>query len=130
MPSKTKPGPEALAFIVAALKADKNVSYKEVKERADKKGLSIFPVMYGRAKALLGMVKVSPRGQGRFAMAKKGIIVPKGGLPRPAAKASSSVSGAGGLEGVLAAVKSNEQERLRLRITLERLQAIISEALA
>jgi malate/lactate dehydrogenase len=129
MPSKTKPGPEALAFIVAALKADKNVSYKEVKERADKKGLSIFPVMYGRAKALLGMVKVSPRGQGRFAMAKKGIVIPKAGLGRPA-KSAPAVSGAGGLEGVLAAVKSNEQERLRLRITLERLQAIISEALA
>jgi hypothetical protein len=129
MPSKNKPGPEALAFIVAALKADKNVSYKDVKERADKKGLSIFPVMYGRAKALLGMVKVSPRGQGRFAMAKKGIVVPKRGPGRPP-KAVASVSGATGLEGVLAAVKTNEQERVRLRITLERLQAIISEALA
>src|SRR5262245_47143471 len=123
-----KPGPEALAFIVAALKANKGVSYGDVKERADKKGLRIYPVMYGRAKALLGLVKVSPRGQGRFALAKRGLL-PARRPGRPARGSGPVGSSIDGLQGMLASIRSSEQERQRLRGTLERVRTMVSEAL-
>jgi len=123
-----KPGPEALAFIVAALKANKGVSYGDVKERADKKGLRIYPVMYGRAKALLGLVKVSPRGQGRFALAKRGLL-PARRPGRPARSGSSVGSSIDGLQGMLASIRNSEQERQRLRGTLERVRMMVTEAL-
>jgi hypothetical protein len=171
MVSTNKPGPEALALIVATLTANPESTYADVKDKAEKKGFTIFPVMYGRAKALLGLVKVSPRGEGRFAMAKKApalkaaakaaakvaaaassavkapkaqktqkaakvakapvtapIVTGKRGPGRPP-KVAAAASFAGGLEGVLAVVKQNEQERVRLRGTLERLHSMISDAL-
>ncbi len=172
MVSTNKPGPEALALIVATLTANPESTYADVKDKAEKKGFTIFPVMYGRAKALLGLVKVSPRGEGRFAMAKKApalkaaakaaaaaVKAPKAPKTQKAAKvakapvmasivtgkrgpgrppkvaAATNLAGnlagnfAGGLEGVLAVVKHNEQERVRLRGTLERLHSMISDAL-
>ena len=124
MPAK-KPGPEALAFIVAALKANKDVSYGDVKERADKKGLRIFPVMYGRAKALLGLVKVSPRGQGRFARAKRGLPP----ISSSSGRAKSTGSTLDGLQDMLVTIRNSEQERQRLRSMLERVRTMVSEAL-
>jgi hypothetical protein len=125
-----KPGPEALAFIVAALKANKGVSYADVKERADKKGLRIYPVMYGRAKALLGLVKVSPRGQGRFALAKRGLLpARRPGRPARGSGGGSVGSSIDGLQGMLASIRNSEQERQRLRGTLERVRTMVSEAL-
>jgi hypothetical protein len=123
-----KPGPEALAFIVSALKANKGVSYADVKERADKKGLRIYPVMYGRAKALLGLVKVSPRGQGRFALAKRGLL-PARRPGRPARAGGAAGSSIDGLHGMLASIRNSEQERQRLRGTLERVRMMVTEAL-
>jgi hypothetical protein len=123
-----KPGPEALAFIVAALKANKGVSYADVKERADKKGMRIYPVMYGRAKALLGLVKVSPRGQGRFALAKRGLL-PARRPGRPARGAGPVGSSIDGLQGMLASIRNSEQERQRLRGMLERVRVMVTEAL-
>ncbi len=66
----TKKTSPAMEFVVAALKKNPKVEYAAVKEAASKKGLTVFPIMYGRAKALLGLVKVSPRGTGKAAKAK------------------------------------------------------------
>ncbi len=59
MAAKKKPSP--MDFIVAALKKNKNVAYATVKEKADKQKISLFPVVYGRAKAALGLVPTKPR---------------------------------------------------------------------
>jgi hypothetical protein len=62
--------PAAMDHIVASLKKNKNASYADIKTAADRKGLTIFPVMFGRAKLLLGYVKAAPRGTGRWAQAR------------------------------------------------------------
>ena len=90
MPDKsTSP---ALQFLLDSLKKDKSASYADLKAKADEKKLKIYPVMYGRAKALLGLVKVSQRGTGKFARANaaKAVKTTGGRLGRPADPSSKS----------------------------------------
>src|SRR5262245_56032014 len=59
----------AMDFIVSQLKKNPKVAYADVQARAKSKRLTIYPIMYGRAQALLGLVKMSPRGSGKRAKA-------------------------------------------------------------
>lgn len=61
---KTQAGYE---FFIEALKANKAASYGELREKAESKGFKVFPIMYGRAKAALGLVK---SGAGKAKAAK------------------------------------------------------------
>src|SRR5262245_19458753 len=128
---KTAAGME---LILAALKRNRNVSYAEVKAAADKKRVSVYPIMFGRAKALLGLVKVSPRGQGkakRQKAAKRGPGRPpkagnRGpGRPRKAGRGASS-NGLAGLQELVDSVRQNERENQALRAVLERISTVIA----
>lgn len=66
----TKKSAAGFEFLVAALKAKKDAVYADLKAKADEKGVTVYPVMFGRAKALLGLVKSAKRGQGKVAKAK------------------------------------------------------------
>jgi hypothetical protein len=68
MPEAKSPSP-ALEFLVDALKRNPKAVYADLKAKADEKKLKVFPVMYGRAKLLLGLVKAAKRGTGKFAKA-------------------------------------------------------------
>src|ERR1041384_3459046 len=59
----------AMEFLVASLKKVKAASYADLKAKADQKKLTVFPIMYGRAKSLLGLVKTAKYGTGKFARA-------------------------------------------------------------
>lgn len=135
-----KDGNPALDFIRQQLVKNPKVSYGEVAEAATKKGIKIFPIMYGRAKALEGLVKVSPRGEGKIARAKAGVVdgvaaAPrKRGRPRkyplPVTGAQSNGAGLDGLGGLVEAVKVNAQERERYRNALQQIQSILNGALS
>jgi len=122
----------AMDFIVDSLKSNKNAAYSEIKEAADKKKLKIFPIMFGRAQALLGIVKQAPRGQGKAAKAKAaasaGAGAPKRGPGRPRKVALPAFDGT--LDGIVAAVKSSEQAKAKYRQALERIQGILADVLA
>lgn len=60
-----------MAFLLAALEKDRGASYGDLKAAAEKKDLEVFPIMYGRAQALLGIVKAAKRGEGKAAKATK-----------------------------------------------------------
>lgn len=125
----------AMDFLVESLKSDRNAVYKDVAEAAAKKKLTVYPIMWGRAKALLGYVKVAPRGQGKMAKAKaaakSGAPAAKRGPGRPRKNAAPAASGFGGtLDSIVAAVKGSEQTRAKYRTALERIQAILADALA
>ena len=60
----------AMAFILAALKKDKAIAYGDLQASAAKKKLTIYPIMFGRAKGMLGLVKVAKRGAERAAKTK------------------------------------------------------------
>jgi hypothetical protein len=58
-----------MEFLVSSLKANRKASYADLKAKADEKKLKVFPIMFGRAQALLGIVKSARRGTGRHARA-------------------------------------------------------------
>ena len=130
---KTSPG---FDFIVAALKKNPKAAYKDIAAAAAKKKLKVFPVMFGRAQAMLGIVKQAARGKGKVAKAKAkakaqaGAGVVKRGPGRPRKNATPVAKLDGSLESIVAAVKSSEQAKARYRGALEKIQAILSSALA
>ena len=128
---KANPGFE---FIVAALKKNPKATYKDISAAAAKKKMKLFPVMFGRAQAMLGIVKQAARGKGKAAKAKakaskaKVLATPaKRGPGRPRKNAAPSFDGS--LESIVAAVKSSEQAKARYRGALEKIHSIISDAL-
>lgn len=121
----------AMDFILDALKKNKDVSYAEVLDAAKKRNFKIYPIMYGRAKALLGLVPVAPRGQGRKASvaapsATRGPgrppLVGKRGPGRPRTNATASVDS---LDAVISALKDGDRERDRYRRALEQIRVIL-----
>ena len=128
MAAKKKPT-GAMDFIVAQLKKNKKASYADIKKAADAKKLKVFPIMYGRAQAMLGIVKAKPRGQGKAATRKKAAAA---GLRRgPGRPRKNPIDGidTSSLDGIIAAVKSSEQAKARYRSALEKIQTILAQAL-
>lgn len=135
----TDKGAASLELAREMLRKNKNATYAEVREKAESKGLPIYPIMYGRAKALEGLVKVARRGSGKQAkakaMAKRGPgrppkakvgRPPKRGPGRPRKQANV----ADALGSVVAAIKDNAQATERYRRALERMADLIREALS
>jgi hypothetical protein len=121
----------AMEFIVEQLKKNRKIGYAEIRAAADAKKLKVFPIMFGRAQALLGIVKMSPRGQGKQARAKA-IAVPgmvKRGPGRPRKDAGVSNVDTSSLDGIIAAVRQSELAKARYRAALEKIQGILGAAL-
>ena len=139
--SKSNP---AMEFIVDSLKSDRSAAYKDIAEAAAKKKLKIYPIMFGRAQALLGIVKAAPRGQGKAAKAAKAkaakaaapaaapsLLAPvKRGPGRPRKNPLPAPAFNGTLEGIVAAVKGSEQAKARYHAALSKIQAILADVLA
>ena len=141
--SKSNP---AMEFIVDSLKSNSSAAYKDIAEAAAKKKLKIYPIMFGRAQALLGIVKAAPRGQGKAAKAAKAkaaksaapaaaaapsLLAPvKRGPGRPRKNPLPAPAFDGTLEGIVAAVKGSEQAKARYHAALSKIQAILAEVLA
>jgi hypothetical protein len=121
-----------MEFIVESLKKNRKATYADIAAAAKTRRLSVYPIMFGRAQAMLGIVKMAPRGQGKARKAaavrsKAGAPARRGpGRPR---KVAGSVFDAGSLDGIIAAVKGSEQAKDRYRGALEKIQAVISAAL-
>ena len=81
---KKKSSKAGYDLAVKMLKRNPKVEYSAVKAAADKKRLSIYPIVYGRAKAALGLVKVAKYGQGK---AKRAAAAKKRGKKVPAKRA-------------------------------------------
>lgn len=125
-----------MEFIVESLKSNRDAKYADIQAAAAKKKLKIYPIMFGRAQTLVGIVKAAPRGQGKAARAKAKAAsagsaaapaAPKRGPGRPPKQKSATFDS---LEGIVNAVKSSEQAKNRYRAALERIQAILADALS
>ena len=166
-----------MAFLVDALKKNRKASYRDIKAKADEKKLKLFPIMFGRAQAMLGIVKSAKRGTGKFAKASAAAKAGKAGSRAtgssksdqvrallgtgmsatdiakkvgctvnlvyvikskmgqagkrgPASPRKVSMSGMDDLQGIVAAVKNTERERAQMRAALEKIQAVLADALA
>jgi hypothetical protein len=115
-------------FLIQELRREPGLTYGELRDRATARGFPIAPIMYGRAKAVLGLVPVKPRGKKNAAAAPP--------APRTLKQIESITTtrgtkgeGTGGLEQLVEVVKSLDADRRRLRAVLERVVAMIDEAL-
>lgn len=75
-PAKTNP---AMDFLTSSLRSNPKAAYADLKAKADEKKLTIYPIMFGRAQTLLGIVKAAKRGQGKAAARIKAAAAPKSG---------------------------------------------------
>jgi hypothetical protein len=150
MPQNKTPSSPAMEFLIGQLRNNPSAGYGEVQAAASAAGYTIYPIMYGRAKALLGLVKVAPRGAGKAA-ASKAPAAPEAGFGRsqggraavgraalkPRAtkpgRVPRSASGGGdplqSLEAMIEDMKSVARERDRYQQALAQIADILDEVL-
>jgi hypothetical protein len=125
-------GSAAFDFLVQELRRDPNLVYGDLRQRCEARGWKIAPIMYGRAKAVLGLVPVKPRGHAKKAAAAAAAAVPrtlKQVESVAADRFSKQLEDVRSLEQLIAVVKELDSERRRLRTLLDRIVTMIDEAL-
>jgi len=124
MPEKSSTSP-AMAFILAYLQKHGDVPYAEVREAAESDGHGIYPIMYGRAKTLLGMITDENRRRRR----KKSAAKSSGGPAKLRQGAPAATSTATELSSFLERFREMEEERNRYRAALLSVETLLREAL-
>jgi hypothetical protein len=123
-------GSASFDFVLQEMRRNPDISYADVRDRGELQGFSIAPIVYGRAKAVLGLVPVRPRSGKRKAAAAPA-------APRQLKQVESVAAGAfakkmdevRSLDQLVNVVKELDGERRRLRAVLDRIVAMIDEAL-
>ena len=131
-------GSAAFDFLVQELRREPNLLYAELRQRCEAKGWKIAPIMYGRAKAVLGLVPVKPRGSAKkAAAAATAAAATAAASPRvlkqvesvAADRFSKQLEDVRNLDQLVTIVKDLDNERRRLRQLLDRIVTMIDEAL-
>ena len=71
MVAPSRQGSGAFEFTVRMLRDEPNLEYGDLRLRAEANGFKLPPILYGRAKAYLGLVPVKPRGERAAQQAKR-----------------------------------------------------------
>jgi len=124
-------GSPAFDYLLQQLRAEPHASYAELRGRCANLGYSIAPIMYGRAKAVLGLVPVKPRGK------KNAMPARPAGAPMQlrqvesvaADRFSKQLDEVRNLDQLMEVIKGLDGERKRLRETMERIIDMLDEAL-
>jgi len=118
-------------FLVNELRREPNLAYGVLRDRAAERGYKIAPIMYGRAKAVLGLVPVKPRGSKRAE--KEAAATAPRSLKQvesvAAVRFGKQLESVRSLEQLVGVVKDLDAERRRLRAALERIVDLIEDAL-
>lgn len=126
-------GSAAFDFLVQELRREPHLLYAELRQRCEAKGWKIAPIMYGRAKAVLGLVPVKPRGSAKKAAAAATAAAPPRVLKQvesvAADRFSKQLEDVRNLDQLVTIVKDLDNERRRLRQLLDRIVTMIDEAL-
>lgn len=137
----TKKSP-TLAFTRQYLRRDPNASFAEIRDAAAEQDLKIYPIVFGRAKALEGLVKVAPYGSKKRAREaakaeslRAAAALQSDGLAtreRHAVASSdsdSSLSLSSSIENMIAGMRENHADRERFRSALIKISEILDEVL-
>ncbi len=121
----------AIEFTRAFLRKKPKVEFKEVQAMAKKKGLVLYAIVYGRAKALEGLVKVAPYGsKKKKTQASRGPGRPKGSKNKRVTKPGRNVATAmDSLETVISAMRASNRERERYQKALQKINDILGQVL-
>lgn len=112
---------EGYQFIVARLTRNKKAEYADIREAAEKKGLTVYPIMYGRAKASLGLVPSGRRKSGgRGRAAKRG---------RGPGRSGNVGSATDAVRELVTSLQQQERDNRALRGALEKIRDLIDRTL-
>ncbi len=118
-----------MEFVTDYLKNNRGATFAEVRDAAARRRMKVYPIVYGRAQALLGIVKLSPRGEGKAARAKAARPGRPVGRPRGPGRPPRSSGALGSLDSIISAVKQSQEEQTRYRVVLEKIQDLLQDAL-
>ena len=105
-------------FVRAYLKEHPEASFQEVRSKAEREGYKLYPIVYGRAKSLEGLVPVKSRGP----RSRPGN---KPAAPTPETNRTTLSS----LQDILDSFRKSEEQRKRYRRALDRIRALIAKTL-
>ena len=116
---------EIMTFTVGFLQKDPRAPFKAVRDAAVAAGLTLYPISYGRAQALLGIVKAKPRRSARQRASAEADAdgIKRRTLVQGATHPSTEV------ESFLDTAHSLAAERDRYRKALEALRKVLVQAL-
>ena len=116
--------PTSLDFARAYLKKSPKAAFIEIRDAAKAKGLVLYPVSYGRAQALEGLVKVAKYGTKKKAanLAGRGRGRPKGSKNKRR-RGDGSASG----DGLVETIQNLQDERDRAVNAIEKIRALLDE---
>lgn len=128
-------GSPAFDYLLQQLRNEPNILYAALRDRCATQGFTIAPIMYGRAKAVLGLVPVKPRGKKAAIAAAR---MPTPGVPMQLKQVESvaadrfakKLDEVRNLEQLVAIVKDLDSERRRLRDVIERVVTLLDTALS
>ena len=127
-----KPSSPSMAFAVAQLEKNPRIAFGDLKAAADKKGLQVVPIIYGRAKKALGLQRRAPIKPGRR-VAGRSTVAPVPGVdeavvekPRRGRPPKALPTA---LDGSLSALMEAVQQAEVHRKALEQIRSILDEAL-
>jgi hypothetical protein len=134
-----KPSP-TLDFTRQYLKQKPEASFAEIRDAAAAEDLKLYPIVYGRAKALEGLVKVAPYGSKK--KEREAAARAKDAAPELAAAAAADQATAGAergparpsaqidaIDAVIAGVRGNHQDRERYLAALIKISEILDRVL-
>lgn len=127
-----KKGSAAFDFLLQQLRSEPDIIYADLRARCELAGFKIAPIMYGRAKAVLGLVPVKPRSKKADAVRPTPTGTPMQFRQVESVAAdrfTKKLDDVRNLEQLVNAVKELDAERRRLRDLLERVVTMIDEAL-
>jgi hypothetical protein len=111
-PAGKSDGSKALEFARAYLRKKPKAPFSEIKAGANKKRITIYPITYGRAKALEGLVAVSAYGTKKKTKATRGPGRPKGSKnKRGPGRPRKSAGGLDSIESLVSTIKTLQRER-------------------
>lgn len=129
----------SLDFTRKYLRKKPEATFAEIRDAAEEAGLKIYPIVFGRAKALEGLVKVAPYGskkrareaaaESRASGAAPVLHLPRErGMERPGERQGKG-PGIESIEAVIAGMRENHLDRERYRSALIRISEILDEVL-
>lgn len=127
----------AMAFILDYLKEKGDSPYAEIRAAAEAQDLAIYPIMYGRAKSLLGMITEPSRmrrkrpptaAELRRASTEEDAPLIRGRL-RQGTRSTIADSTAEELSGFLTRYREIEEERNRYRAALLAVEKMLRRAI-
>ncbi len=108
-----------------------DAAFAEIRDAAQKQGLKVIPVIYGRAKKALGMAR--PSGKTSAKKATTATVTGAGarrGRPPKTRVATANGTALDTLEGAIRTMRENSAEHESLRRALERIRDVANDALA